>query len=357
LVLTVLSVAAVQFGFVELQVVHLSWMTPPFISGWLLTGSWRGVLLQAVGLGVSTVCYLPFVRLAEVRRVRQQTLMFSDATQTILSKGQRPISMLRRRDGFGMIARGLLNDLRADMHTTALSLAYQPKHDRAGRVVGVEALLRWTHARHGSLSPVVAINLAEDSGDMHQLGIWVLGQAFACKARWNKLGFETLTMSINVSPVQLTNPELPKWLEANLQHYGLDPRTIELEITESAEIPDSEVVEQILAQLTGTGVYLSMDDFGMGYSSLLYLRRFQVHAIKIDGSITRDVLSNSINADIIRTIVSLGRAQQVDVVVEFVETLEQRQVLADMGCDVFQGYFHSPALSEDRCVAYFERHS
>jgi EAL domain-containing protein (putative c-di-GMP-specific phosphodiesterase class I) len=99
-----------------------------------------------------------------------------------------------------------------------------------------------------------------------------------------------------------------------------------------------------------------MDDFGMGYSSLLYMRRFPVHAIKIDGSLTRDVLSNSTNADIIRTIVSLGRAQEVVVVVEFVETLEQRDALAGMGCDLFQGHFFSPALIESACVPYFRQH-
>ena len=356
LLLTLLAVAAAQSGFIELQVTRMPWTTPPFISGWLLTGSWRGVALQAVGLAISTAVYLPFVRRSEARRHALQDLMFIDATQAILAKGQRGQLVVRRRDGIGMIARGLLADLKADLARNALTLNYQPKHDRTGRVVGVEALLRWSHASHGPISPAVAVNLSEDSGDIHQLGLWVLDQAFACKARWNALGFEALTMSINVSPVQLSNPELPKWVAQKLVAYRLDPRTIELEITESAEIPSSEVVDDILEKLTQTGVHLSMDDFGMGYSSLLYMRRFHVHAIKIDGSLTRDVLCNRTNADIIRTIVSLGQAQKADVVVEFVETLAQRDALAQMGCDLFQGHFFSPALSEERCVEYFKRH-
>jgi EAL domain-containing protein (putative c-di-GMP-specific phosphodiesterase class I) len=309
-----------------------------------------------VGLAISTAVYLPFVRRSEARRHALQDLMFIDATQAILAKGQRGQLVVRRRDGIGMIARGLLADLKADLARNALTLNYQPKHDRTGRVVGVEALLRWSHASHGPISPAVAVNLSEDSGDIHQLGLWVLDQAFACKARWNAQGFEALTMSINVSPVQLSNPELPKWVAQKLVAYRLDPRTIELEITESAEIPSSELVDDILEKLTQTGVHLSMDDFGMGYSSLLYMRRFHVHAIKIDGSLTRDVLCNRTNADIIRTIVSLGQAQKADVVVEFVETLAQRDALAQMGCDLFQGHFYSPALSEERCVEYFKRH-
>lgn len=356
LLLTLLAVAAAQSGFIVMQTVRLPWTTPPFVSGWLLTGSWHGVALQVVGLAVSTAVYLPFVRRAEAQRQALQSRLFADATQAILAKGQRGQLVVRRRDGVGMIARGLLADLKADLARNALSMAYQPKHDRAGRVVGVEALLRWRHALHGPISPAVAVNLAEDSGDIHELGLWVLDHAFACKASWNALGFGALTMSINLSPVQLTNPALPQWVALRLQHYQLDPRTIELEITESAEIPSSEVVDDILQKLTQTGVHLSMDDFGMGYSSLLYMRRFHVHAIKIDGSLTRDVLTNATNADIIRTIVSLGQAQKTDVVVEFVETLAQREALARMGCNLFQGHFHSAALSEEQCVDYFKRH-
>ena len=99
-----------------------------------------------------------------------------------------------------------------------------------------------------------------------------------------------------------------------------------------------------------------MDDFGMGYSSLLHLRRFRIHSIKIDGSLTRDVLSNKTNAEIIRAITSLGMSCQVEIVAEFIETLAQRDALAEMGCDVFQGYYHSPPLTESECLTYFGRH-
>lgn len=107
--------------------------------------------------------------------------------------------------------------------------------------------------------------------------------------------------------------------------------------------------------LSENGVRLSMDDFGMGYSSLLHLRRFGIHSIKIDGSLTRDLQGNPANADIIRAICALGKARQVEVVAEFVETREQMQALIDMGCDVFQGYLYSPPLTEAACLEYFER--
>lgn len=357
LLLALLAAAAAQSGLIHFQAVALPWTTPPILSGWMITDSWRGAALQIVGIGLSAAIYLPFVRRAEAERLQRQAQAFSNATRAILSSNETRQPTTQRQDQVGMIARGLLADLRADLARNALALAYQPKHDRIGRVVGVEALLRWTHARHGPVSPAVAVTLAEDSGDIIELGAWVLEQACACKARWNAAGYRTLTMAVNVSPSQLSDAELVPHLERCLQKYGLEPHEIELEIIESAVIPDSQVADQTLQQLAETGVHLAMDDFGMGYSSLLYLRRFHVHAIKIDGSLTRDVLGNGTNADIIRTITALGRAQQAEVVAEFVETLEQREALAHMGCDIFQGYFHSPPLSEAQCLDYFARHA
>ena len=138
--------------------------------------------------------------------------------------------------------------------------------------------------------------------------------------------------------------------------HGLNPDEIELEITESLHIPDTFVVDAALRDLSELGIRLAMDDFGVGYSSLLHLRRFRVHAIKIDGSLTRDVLSNTASADIIRTIAELGRAQDIDVIAEYVETQAQRDLLGEFGCDCFQGDFHSPALDEAECPDYFRSH-
>jgi EAL domain-containing protein (putative c-di-GMP-specific phosphodiesterase class I) len=261
-----------------------------------------------------------------------------------------------RHDQIGLIARGLLSDLQTDIANNALKLAYQPKHALDGRVVGVEALLRWPHHRYGALSPAVAITLAEDSGDIHALGLWVLEQACACKARWNQQGFDQISMAVNVSPMQLTAAEFVPRLAAILKMHGLNPNEIELEITESQHIPNTLVVDAALRDLSDLGILLSMDDFGMGYSSLLHLRRFRLHAIKIDGSLTRDILSNTASADIIRTIAELGRTQNIDVIAEFVETKTQRDFLGELGCDCFQGYFHSPALAESECPDYFRIH-
>lgn len=356
LLLNLLAMASVNLGFMEIQAVIIPWTTPPIISGWMLTGSWRGAAFQIFEIFLSAALYLPFVRRAEAARIREQSLKLATTTEAILDEGRARLPVVRRNDQTGLMARGLLSDLRRDLADNVLHLAYQPKHTLDGRVVGVEALLRWQHRRYGELPPAVAISLAEDSGDIHPLGLWMLERACACKARWNSQGFEQISMAVNVSPLQLTDQTFVPRLTGILKKHGLRPDEIELEITESLHIPDTLVVDAALRDLSELGIRLAMDDFGMGYSSLLHLRRFRVHAIKIDGSLTRDILSNTASADIIRTIAALGRAQDIDVIAEFVETQAQRDYLVELGCDCFQGHFHSPALGENECLDYFRIH-
>lgn len=352
LVLTVLALAATHTSFVSLHNVAVPWTTPPLLSGYLLTDSWRGAALQAVGLLTSTLIYLPFVRRAEAQRIRDQAEAFGAAINAIVSQELQQLPSARHNDQLSLIARGLFASLKRDIGTSALTLAFQPKHDMSGAAVSVEALLRWTHRRHGPIRADAAVTLAETGGLIRRLGAWALEEACACKAQWNTHGLSHITMAINVSPLQLSDPHLPTLLARCLDRYRLAPSEIELEITESHAIPVHAVVEQNLAKIVAMGVSLAMDDFGMGYSSLLHMRRFHVHAIKIDGSLTRDVLANPTCGDIIRTIATLGRTRHLEVIAEFVETIEQRDALAALGCDVFQGYLYSPPLPAAACVGY-----
>ncbi|SFK51954.1 diguanylate phosphodiesterase [Methylophaga sulfidovorans] len=357
LLLMGISLLAFQSGFISVvNPSSVTWTTPPLLSAWLLTGSWYGVALQLLEIVISTLLYLPFVRKAELYRQQQERLAFEEATHTIINSGHAKQQIISRQDKVGMIARDLMYDLRQAIYHNELTVVYQPKHNRVGHIIGVEALVRWTHPRYGFVSPAMLVMLAEDSGDISQLDQWVFEQCCITKAKWNAMGHQDLTMAINISPLQLNDDALPFFLANCVAKYGLNPQDIELEITESSEISDSKQVEKILQEISDIGIHLAMDDFGMGYSSLLYMRRFKVNAIKIDGSITRDVLTNTTNADIIRTISNLGKAQQVSVVAEYVETIEQREALAEMGCDIFQGYYHSPPLKPEDCQVYFLSH-
>jgi lactose/cellobiose-specific phosphotransferase system IIC component len=351
LTLTLLAVTAVHAGLLPLYNLTVPWSTPPLLSGYLVTDSWRGPALQVLGLLISTLIYLPFVRRAEAQRVRGQGEAF-DAAINAIAQGQQHPRSVPRNGRLGLVARGLLAALTRDIGGAAITLAFQPKHDRHGAAVGVEALLRWSHHRHGPIRADVAVTLAEEGGQIRELGAWVLEEACARKAQWNKLGLSHITMAINVSPLQLDDPQLPVLLAHCLERYQLAPGEIELEITESQAIPVRKVVDQNLAKIVAMGVSLAMDDFGMGYSSLLHMRRFSINAIKIDGSLTRDVLTNPTSRDIIHTIATLGHTRQVEVVAEFVETGEQRDALAALGCGVFQGYLYSPPLPAGACAEY-----
>jgi len=356
LTLTVLSLTVLHLGWVEMYPGDIHWSTPQLISGWLVTHSWRGVLLQAVEIAISTALYLPFVRRAEAGRRKRQDKLFREVVKAISDEATERVTMIRRDDEVGLVARSLLKELRTDINKGDLCLNYQPKHDRAGRLVGVEALVRWNSRDFGAVPTPATVTLAEDGGCIRELGAWVVAEVCACKARWNAVGYRDVSIALNVSPTQLADAEFVPRLASALQIHGLDSSEIEIEIIESEVIPDEAATNSTLEALSALGVRLSVDDFGMGHSSLLHLRRFDIHAIKIDGSLTRDVLINQANADIIKAITALAKARNVEVVAEFVESEAQRNALSEMGCDLFQGHFHSAALSEADCLRYFASH-
>ncbi|WP_193171060.1 EAL domain-containing protein [Nisaea nitritireducens] len=354
LLATLISVGAIEAGMISFADTRVPWTTPPLISGWMVTGSWHGAALQCVLIGLSTFLYLPFVRMAERQRAARQSELVQKAASAIMEEKKRS-PVIHRQDDTGVIARGLLGELKQAIARGDLELHYQPKLDGQETVVGFEALLRWTHRQHGPLSPILAVTLAEDGDMINELGAWVIDEACACKARLNALGYEELTMAFNISPMQLTDPDLPKRVSRALERNGLSPCEIELEVTESQAIPDNQQVDDAFRGLMEIGVRLAMDDFGMGYSSLLYLRRFEVGAIKIDGSLTRDVLVNEANADIIRSIAALGQKRGVAIVAEFVETIPQRDALIALGCSQFQGYLFSRPIPEADCVNFLRK--
>ncbi|MGC4077916.1 MAG: EAL domain-containing protein [Rubrivivax sp.] len=355
LALALPPLVALHLGWIDLLPVQVPWTTPVLLSGWWLTGSWVGAALQALGLVLSTAIYLPFVRRDEAERRVERLDAFQHASAVIVSEAPRTDTPLRRSDHVGVIARGLLHDLERAIGTPALSLVFQPQHRADGSVVGVEALLRWQHAGYGAVRTDVAIALAEQGAVIGPLGAWVVDEACARKAHWNALGLQALTMSVNVSPLQLSQPGLHRTVAEALARHGLRPDELELEITESRGIPVGDVADENLARLDAMGVGLAMDDFGMGHASLLHLRRFRVAAIKVDGSLSREVMAHPVSADIIRAIATLGHTGGARVIAEFVETREQRDCLAALGCDVFQGYLYSPALPADACLEHVLR--
>jgi diguanylate cyclase len=231
--------------------------------------------------------------------------------------------------------RMLEHDLRGAIARHEFELAYQPQARLDTReITGFEALLRWRHPQRGQVPPALFIPVAEESGAIQQIGEWVLREACAEASGWtNPLG-----VAVNVSAMQLHNPQFTQLVHEILVQTGLKPGRLELEITETALVRDFNRALTTLRQLKALGVRIAMDDFGTGYSSLSNLRAFPFDKIKIDGSFIRAVNANEQAATIVRAVLGIGRGLKLPVLAEGVETSEELSFLGTELCDQIQGY-------------------
>jgi diguanylate cyclase (GGDEF)-like protein len=238
----------------------------------------------------------------------------------------------------------LESDLRHALERNEFLLHYQPKVDfGTGLIRGVEALLRWQHPRHGLVSPMEFIPLAEETGLIVPIGEWVLATACAQTRAWHDQGYSPLNVAVNLSARQFADSKLLPKLTCIIQTSGLDPSNLELELTESSVMSHGEYAVAVLQQLKSIGVHIAIDDFGTGYSSLAYLKRFPIDTIKLDRSFIRDIPADSGDKKIIRAIITMAHSLRLRVVAEGVETAEQLKFLRTLCCDAAQGYFlHRP---------------
>ena len=239
----------------------------------------------------------------------------------------------------------LENRLRQALGNAELLLHYQPIVDlKSGRVRGAEALLRWHHPERGLLLPAEFIRLAELSGLIAPIGRWVLQKACEQVRLWQSQGYPELTVSVNLSPRQFQQPDLVAQVASALESSGIEPRFLDLEITESSAMENAELTIGTLWHLRRLGVGISMDDFGTGYSSLNYLKRFPIDRVKLDQSFVRDVVTNSEDAAIVRAVIAMAHTLRLVVVAEGVETAEQLAFLQKHRCDEMQGFLYSRPL-------------
>jgi len=243
--------------------------------------------------------------------------------------------------------------LRRALQQHEFVLHYQPQLDRSGRVIGAEALLRWRLPDGRVLYPAEFIRAAEESGMIVEIGKWTLRTACAELARWQRHPDTAgLTMSVNVSARQFTEPDFVAMLQGIFEHSGVQPCDLKLELNESLVISDFTQTAHIMAMLKRRGLSFSLDDFGTGYSSLACLRKLPLDQLKIDHSFMRDVLTDHNDASIVRSIIALGDSLGLQVIAEGVETPGQRQFLSDAGCHIYQGFLYEHALSAEHFAQY-----
>jgi len=249
----------------------------------------------------------------------------------------------------------LKNGLNKALERNEFSLHYQPKLEIAsGRITGVEALMRWHNEALGMVSPVRFIPVMEESGMVVEVGEWALQTACQQHLAWAEGGFPGVRVAVNLSARQLREPRFVDMVKRVLRDTGVDPSGLEVEITESMLMSDAESAVVALTELHDLGIHVAMDDFGTGYSSLSYLKRFPIDTIKIDRSFVADITTNADDAEIIRTIITMGHTLNRRVVAEGVETNEQCDLLSEYSCDEIQGYVFSPPLPADRATRFLK---
>ena len=234
----------------------------------------------------------------------------------------------------------LEDSLRYAIERRELVLHYQPKVDlKSGGIIGAEALIRWRHPQRGLVPPGQFVTIAEDCGLIVPIGRWVLREACRQARAWQTAGLPPLCVAINISPVELRAPGFVTGVRTILKETGLEPRYLELELTETVLIEDSRSVADVLEELKDIGVLLALDDFGTGYSSLSHLKRFPIDTLKIDQSFVRDLTVDEDDAGIVTAVIGMGRSLHMRVVAEGVETREQLEILQEHGCPQGQGYY------------------
>jgi len=248
-------------------------------------------------------------------------------------------------------------DLRQATERGELVVYYQPQVALRGqRVQGFEALVRWRHPERGLVPPTEFIPIAEETDLIVRLGRWVLGQSCRQMARWNEQYRMNppLTVSVNVSYRQLSDPDFVADVRAILEETGLQPNSLRLEMTESTLMTDAESAVDTLRQLTAIGIGLEIDDFGTGYSSLSCLKRLPFDTVKIDRSFVRELGGAEEATEIVRAILDLSGSMAMRVVAEGVETLAQFDELQDLGCAYAQGHLFSAAVEPDVAIRIVE---
>ena len=267
------------------------------------------------------------------------------------------------RNGYQFYSRGIHEqalarfsmerELKEAIENGELSLMFQPKIDLStDEVVGVEALARWNHPQNGPISPAVFIPLAEETNLIIPLGQWVLREACAQMQNWLDRGFGQFSVAINCSPVQFIRGNMFQDIECAISESGLDPRWLEIELTENLLLQDIDAGIDILSSLKKLGIQISIDDFGTGFSSLSYLKRLPVNKLKIDQTFVRDLAHDQGDKAIVSAIITLSQNLNLTVVAEGVETEEQLNILREYNCNEAQGYLISYPLTADDLEAW-----
>ncbi len=346
LVLVLTSTFAVSVGLVPVVTQSVQWTSPILLSGYQATGSLSGSILQVVNIVIGILIYIPFVKWNE----KVQTEEFLTAVKSMeedMAAGEKLGVMPQYlKNGYrnNYYAKTLSMDLENAIHRDQLNLFYQAQIKEDGTIHGMEALLRWNHPVVGYIAPPVIIGLAYESGILDELSFYLIEKACHDAAEMKQNSSQEFCLSVNISPKQLETLGFLDQVLHIIETHAPEGIHIVLEITERTMMVTSEALAQKIQLLKQAGIEFSLDDFGMGHSSILLLQENLFDEVKLDGTLMEKLLSNERSRNIISGIMKLSDDLHFRVVAEYVETPEQRQVLLELGCKIYQGYYYSRPL-------------
>ena len=340
-----ISTAAMALKLVPYTTHTVAWTVPVIWSGYLVTGSIRGSILQLVNLAVGFLIYLPFVRLHDAYKAAEKKKEL-DALIAIYRKAEehsRPVQLTAINGNIGNMARNLMRDLRQDVQDGKLTMFYQPQFNEESHMFGAEALVRWKHSELGYIYPPLLFELGREGGFLTKLEHEIFLHTKEDISKTSGIQF-----SINITADTVRNRQFIDFLTDSFGTILQSGMTIYIEITEQSEFITDELMLENLRLLKKAGFYLSIDDFSMGHTSLKYLQKGEFDQVKLDGSLSKNLLQDNKTAKIIDSIVYLSKISGFSVLAEYVETEQQKQRLGELGCHIYQGYLYSPAVPFDR---------
>lgn len=358
LVMCVISYVAIYTGIVPHVVSEVEWTTPVFLSGYLATGSVAGSILQAVCLVIGILIYLPFLRLFEKQRERQMVKNVKELTDELQRQEEvnAIMPLTERKDMLGGTAKVLAEDLKDAIRDRKLFFLYQPQMNAEGECIGAEALIRWIHPIAGFIYPPLIIQLAREEKLLHDIEAYMFDEAAHTISEIEKEIHTEFKISVNITNESLLWEDLEYCIADKVSKYHITSKRLWLEITEQDALISSREVLDKMRRLKEQGHKFLIDDFGMGHTSLLYLQTNYFSVVKLDGSLTKDVLKNDRDKEIIAAITELGRSLHFDTIAEYVETEEQKDLLLAIGCDAFQGYYYSRPIPMAELILWMRQH-
>lgn len=350
--------AAMYVGFVP-QIVHsIDWTTPIFLSGYQATGSWNGAVLQLICLIIGVFLYRPFIKMYEKQEEKRQMDNVKALVKELQMQEENNITsvLTKRDDNIGRTARILADELKDAVKEKTLYLMYQPQINKNGICSGAEALLRWNHPMFGNIYPPLIVKLAKEKNILHKLDAFIMEQSAADFAKIRNLVDSDFKLSVNLTNASLNWNDFENHLEQCMKKYDICNEQFGLEITEQDAFSTSDEIIHKMERIKQKGHKFLIDDFGMGHTSLLYLQTGYFDVVKLDGALTKNVLLNETDVDIITSITNLGHSLGFMTVAEWVQSEEQMKKLKQLGCDIFQGTYYSKPLPLDEFIKWISNY-